>query len=363
MNVSRVKRSATVGAVSLLGSAKTAGVTRLTRGVCAAALGVAAWSTLVEPRLFTLRRHTLPVLPSGAAPLRVLQLSDLHLAPWQHRKIDWVRSLAELRPDLVVLTGDLMGAGEKESAVSARVSAALTPIRRQFGSTQAALLHALEPFARTGVATVFVHGSNDYYGPLAKNPFVYLTAPSRLGTRKPDLDNAALTRGFIELGFTDLNNRAARLVLRGTPIDLIGLNDPHIHYDDVAALDSSIAELPPLVGKATAGANPSELGTAPVRIGVVHAPYQQALGQFLDRGASAILAGHTHGGQVRVPGVGALTSNCDLSVKQARGLSVWYDAQRAAFLNVSAGLGASIYAPVRFACRPEASLLTLEAAH
>ncbi len=98
-----------------------------------------------------------------------------------------------------------------------------------------------------------------------------------------------------------------------------------------------------------------------MRIGVIHAPYQEALNELLDDRVSLILAGHTHGGQVRVPGIGALTSNCDLPADQARGLSVWYDAHHAAFLNVSAGLGNSIYAPVRFACRPEATLLTLEA--
>ncbi len=128
------------------------------------------------------------------------------------------------------------------------------------------------------------------------------------------------------------------------------MNDPHIRYDNVAKLDESIDELT------------HNDATSAVRIGVVHAPYQHVLGQLLDRGSGLILAGHTHGGQVRVPGVGALTANCDLPVSQARGLSVWYDAEHAAFLNVSAGLGASIYAPIRLACRPEASLLTLEAA-
>lgn len=303
-------------------------MTKLTRGLCAAALGIAAWSTLVEPRLFTLRRHTLPVLPAGASPLRVLQLSDLHLAPWQHHKIDWVRNLVELRPDLVVLTGDLMG--------------------HRFA--RGPLLHALRPFADARIPTVFVHGSNDYFSPIAKNPFVYLGGPSKTGKRRADLDNAALTRGLEDLGFINLNNRAARLSLRGTEIDMLGLNDPHVKYDDVASLDASMQELG------------EETGTdARARIGVVHAPYQHALGQLLDRESDLILAGHTHGGQVRVPGVGALTSNCDLPVQQARGLSVWYDAENAAFLNVSAGLGASIYAPIRFACRPEASLLTLEA--
>ncbi len=291
----------------------------------AAAAGVTLWSTVIERQLFTVRRHTLPVLPSAAAPIRVLQLSDLHLAPWQARKIDWLRSLAELRPDLVVLTGDLMG------HVEARY----------------ALLHALGPLLEH-TPTVFVHGSNDYYGPRLKNPLKYLVEPSRLSTRTPDIDNDTLTRGLEALGAQSLNNTAHRLTLRDTTIDLLGVNDPHIRYDDAEAMRTARAEL----GDPTA---------ADLRLGVVHAPYQETLGVFLDEGTEAILAGHTHGGQVRVPGVGALTSNCDLPTSQARGLSVWHDAHRAAFLNVSAGLGNSIYAPVRFACRPEATLLTLEA--
>lgn len=267
--------------------------------------------------------------------MRVLQLSDLHLAPWQSNKIDWVRSLTQLRPDMVVLTGDLMGHTE----------------------ARASLVHALQPLARTGVPTVFVHGSNDYYGPTLKNPFKYLTAPSRLSTRPQDIDNSALTRALSdELGFTNLNNSATRITAKGTEFDLLGLNDPHIRYHDVDAMRHELTAL-------YAEAPTSDAGTsAPLRLGVVHAPYQGALGEFLDDGAELILAGHTHGGQVRVPGVGALTSNCDLPPKQARGLSVWYNAERAAFLNISAGLGNSIYAPVRFCCRPEASLITLEAA-
>ncbi len=322
-----------------------------------AATGVALWSTLIERRLFTVRRHTLPLLTEGAAPVRLLQLSDLHLAPWQTNKINWLRSLAELRPDLVVLTGDLMGHQQARPA----------------------LLQALQPLAETA-PVVFVHGSNDYYGPMLKNPLKYLMAPSRLSTRTPDLDNEALTQGLEDLGCLNLNNSATGLELRGTRFELLGLNDPHIRYDDAEAmreaanaLDASTGTTAtagaasPSVGKAATGSaatddsDANEAQTPALRLGVVHAPYQQALGELLDEGCDLILAGHTHGGQVRVPGVGALTANCDLPTAQARGLSVWYDAHRAAFLNVSAGLGNSIYAPVRFACRPEASLITLEA--
>lgn len=317
-------------------------MSRFTRALGATAAGVVAWSTLVEPRLFTVRRHTLPVLPAGSPPLRVLQLSDLHLAPWQHRKIAWVRRLAELRPDLLILTGDMMG----HRLAKGPLLHALQPLVEATAHS-AARVSAANSTAG-GTAGVFVHGSNDYYGPILKNPLKYLLAPSRASTRTPDLDTAALTRGYEELGLTNLNNRAQRFELAGTQLEIFGLNDPHIHRDQPAAMREAIAELPE---------PPSDV----VRLGVVHAPYQAALGALLDSGASVIFAGHTHGGQVRVPGVGALTSNCDLPPRLARGLDVWYDSEHAAFLNVSAGLGASIFAPIRFACRPEASLITLEA--
>jgi predicted MPP superfamily phosphohydrolase len=321
---------------------------RLAATLGAAAAGVLIWGTLIERQLFTVRRQVLPLLPAGTPPVRILQLSDLHLAPWQHRKIQWVRSLAELRPDLIVLTGDQLGHAE-----------AIPDLER-----------ALRPFAEAGVPGAFVHGSNDYYGPIAKNPMRYLRGPSRKSTRTPDLDNARLTRVLSsELGFTNINNGAASFTLRGQSFELFGMNDPHIHYDDatkmneaIEALRATVSATDRAVDSDTETDTPQLAAAAPTRIGVVHAPYQAPLGALLRAGAELILAGHTHGGQVRIPGVGALTANCDLPTDQARGLSVWFDAHHAAFLNVSAGLGNSIYAPVRFACRPEASLLVLEAA-
>lgn len=299
---------------------------RFGKGLLLTAAGVAAWSTLVEPTLFTVRKHLLPVLPEGAAPIRLLQISDLHMAPWHRRKINWVRRLAELNPDLVVLTGDQMGHTRALSSV----------------------VEALQPFADKGIPGVFVHGSNDYYSPIVKNPLKYLVEPSGAKTRLPDLDTEALTRAYGQLGFTDLNNTAERMTLRGTNIDVFGLGDPHIDLDNAEQMRQALSKL----NRKTAGQT--------VGIGVVHAPYQRALNELLDAGADLLIAGHTHGGQVRVPLMGALTSNCDLPTRLSRGMGVWYDETNAAFLNVSAGLGASIYSPMRFACRPEASLITLE---
>jgi predicted MPP superfamily phosphohydrolase len=76
-----------------------------------------------------------------------------------------------------------------------------------------------------------------------------------------------------------------------------------------------------------------------------------------DDGCRLILAGHTHGGQLRVPFYGALVTNCGIDRARARGLSRYENA----WLHVSAGLGTSPFAPVRFSCPPEATLLTLVA--
>ena len=76
-----------------------------------AAVGAAAfvWGAVVERNRFTIRHEVLPVLDPGARPITVLHLADIHLAPWQHRKQEWLRSLALVEPDLIVNTGDNLG--------------------------------------------------------------------------------------------------------------------------------------------------------------------------------------------------------------------------------------------------------------
>jgi predicted MPP superfamily phosphohydrolase len=74
-------------------------------------------------------------------------------------------------------------------------------------------------------------------------------------------------------------------------------------------------------------------------------------------GWNVILTGHTHGGQVRVPFVGALVTNSHVPTRIARGLSMLPPA----VMHVSPGLGTSKYAPFRFLCRPEATVIELVA--
>lgn len=306
----------------LLTSALTVGA------VGAAGLGYAA---LIERNLFALRTAELPVLPEGSDPLRVLHLSDLHLVPRQTRKREWVRTLGDLRPDLVVNTGDNLSALDAVPAVL---------------DTFGGLLD---------IPGVFVMGSNDYYAPHLKNPARYLTSrhAERVKAEEVLLPTDELVDGFERRGWVNLNNRRATLDVAGHRLDFIGLDDPHINRDRHELVAGPVAD------------------DAALGIGVVHAPYRRALDALTSDGVGAIIAGHTHGGQLAIPGYGALVTNCDLGTDRVKGVSRWWEGadnapsseapDDAAWMNVSAGLGTSPFAPVRFACRPEASLLTLVA--
>jgi len=310
--------------------------------VTAAGLAAFAWGSLVERRRFTLRQVTVPVLAPGAEPIRVLHLSDLHMAPWQRDKQDWVRGLADLEPHLVVNTGDNLGHEDGIAGVE----------------------YALEPFA--GIPGIFVNGSNDFFGPQPKNPLKYFGGPSLMaGFERRELDTDDLHRVFAGLGWTDLNNAAEALDINGTHLEIFGVDDPHIRRDRLDLIAGAIDELrgnDPLAEETWPDPGTPASPRSTITVGVVHAPYQRVLNSFVNHGAQLILAGHTHGGQVCVPKFGALVTNCDIPRRQVKGLSLWNVGLRTAYLNVSAGLGTSIYAPVRFACPPEATLLTLTAA-
>ena len=253
------------------------------------------------------------------------------MAPWQRAKQDFVRSLIRYEPDLVIDTGDNLGHVDGNSGVE----------------------RALAPFA--GIPGVFVHGSNDYHAPIFKNPLRYLvsTEDSRPG-RVADLDTAGLERFFERsLDWLNLNNTARAIEIRGTRIELFGTNDAHRDWDRLDIVAGAIETVRENVSW-TAGTHDETLS-----IGVTHAPYRRVLDDFVNQDAAIIFAGHTHGGQVRVPGLPAIVTNCDIPRDQAQGLSRWRHGRKSAFLNVSAGIGTSIYAPVRFACPPEAVVVTL----
>jgi len=298
-------------------------------GACLTALGAGglAYASLIERNAFTLRRFSVPVLPPGAPSLRVLHLSDIHMVPRQKRKIEWIRSLAELEPDLVINTGDNFGDLEAVPAV----------------------LRALEPLL--AVPGVFVLGSNDYFAPSLKNPARYLTSAHARPNESVPLPTADLVEAFVSAGWVDLSNARGKLTIGGQTLEFVGVDDPHLKYDRYAAV-----------------AGPSDPSAA-LTVGVTHAPYTRVLDPMTADGAGLVIAGHTHGGQLCLPMYGTLVTNCDLDRRRAKGVSRWWPGAGstrsseaptdAAWLHVSAGLGTSPYAPVRFACRPEATLLTM----
>lgn len=288
------------------------------------ALAVIVWATCIERFWFAIKTSELAILPIGSKDIVVLHISDIHMAPWQKYKQRWIRKLnSKVNPDLVINTGDNLGHRH-----------GIKPV-----------LQALNTL--TGVPGVFVNGSNDLYAPAKRNPFQYLLHPSdrhREEDAALKLDTDALNAGFKSFGWIDLNNAAETLTLNGTTISFIGTNDPHEGLDDAAKALTAISQLP----------------KAQLVIGVTHAPYLRILESFSD--SDVVFAGHTHGGQVCWPFWGrALVTNCDLPTKYARGLHQVQLSAKKLWLNVCAGLGNSIYAPVRLACRPEVRVLTLKA--
>lgn len=282
-------------------------------GIAGAA--TAAYGGLIERNLFTLRRFAAPVLDPGTPAVRVLHISDLHLTAAQRRKQAWISDLARLRPDFVINTGDT---SSDPDGIPAVVSA-LGPL-----------------FDFPGA---FVPGNNDYYVPKPKNPARYFM-PNKVGdlrgrTRMPWAELAGEMAGR---GWLDLTHVRTSVDVAGVPVALAGTDDPHLRrarYERIAG--------------------PAEPAVA-VRIGVIHSPEPALLSRFAGDGYDLVLAGHTHGGQIRVPFGPAIVTNCGIDVHRARWLHRW-DSRM--WFNVCAGLGTNPFMPFRIGCRPEAVLLTL----
>jgi predicted MPP superfamily phosphohydrolase len=282
---------------------------------------VILYATLVERFWFAIRREGLNILPKGSAEIKILHISDIHMAPWQKRKQKWINKLGQLRPDLVINTGDNLG---HSNAIPATLAS----------------LASLSHFPG-----VFVNGSNDLFGPSVRNPLKYLMAPSKAHlSSSSKLNTNELTSGFMNRGWHDLNNKTAHLTVNGVRLTFLGTDDAH---EGLAILEKI----------------PSAIGAPDLVIGVTHAPYLKILEGLNARGAEIVFAGHTHGGQVCWPITGrALVTNCDLPTKYAKGLAqLELSPGKKFWIIVCAGLGNSIYAPIRFFCRPEVRLLTLKA--
>jgi uncharacterized protein len=272
-----------------------------------------AWGVLIERRWYRLVRYRLAILPrEGPEKLDVLHLSDLHFVRNDAGKR---RFLERLPPaDVTVVTGDFLAEPE---AVEATV-VAVRPTRGR-------------------LASWFVLGSNDLYVPRRLNYLRYFLSRERRRRSSPGGRGAELVAQLRAEGWEDLSNLRRPAALDGLSIELLGLDDAHIERHDLRIAPRR---------------DPERFGFA-----VMHSP--DSAPEAAACGYDLIVAGHTHGGQVRLPVVGALITNSIMPRRLASGLI----RLGGAWMSLSPGLGTSKYAPFRFLCRPEATLLELRRRH
>ncbi|HEX6230989.1 MAG TPA: metallophosphoesterase [Actinomycetota bacterium] len=272
-----------------------------------------AYGVVIERRAYRLVRRGLAILPADGPPeLTVLHLSDLHFVRDDGRKAAFLASLPP--SDLTVVTGDFLA----EPEAVERAIQAVRAVRGRLGSW-------------------FVLGSNDYYVPRARNPFSYFVPSSRRRRRSArDGRWRELVAGLEADGWRDLTNARDLVDLDGLPVELVGLDDAHIRRHDLRVVPRR----------------------APERFGfaVMHSP--DSAPEAVACGYPFVVAGHTHGGQVRMPFVGALVTNSHLPRRVVSGLV----RMGGAFVHISPGLGTSKFAPFRFLCPPEATMLELRRA-
>jgi predicted MPP superfamily phosphohydrolase len=266
----------------------------------------------VEHRWYRVTRFRLDILPGDPTPpFSLLHLSDLHFVANDERKAAFIRGLPAA--DVTVITGDILGEPEAVEAV----------------------VEALRP-ARGRLGSFFVLGSNDYYSPRPLNYFHYFRSRRKRPRRGRWNRFQDLAELLTQDGWVHLKNVRSDVSLDGARVELVGLDDPHVHRVDLRAAPRR---------------SPDLFGLA-----VVHSP--DPAPELAALGYDLIVAGHTHGGQVRFPLVGALVTNSHLPRRMARGMH----RLGRSYLHVSAGIGTSKYAPFRFLCRPEATVIELRPA-
>lgn len=267
---------------------------------------------------FTVRQLDLAILPPSSAPVRVLHFSDLHLTSYRKAELKFIASWINLQPDLIISTGDHI-ASEKSIPL---------------------LLSALNPLLE--IPGVYVFGSNDYYAPKFKNPIRYLLQDNGERIHGKDLPWDHLDRGLSSQGWVNLNTRKITMEIKGISFEFRGTDDAHLEKDNYQLV----------AGKSL---------NSDLAVGVTHAPYSRILTVMEDDGLDLIFAGHTHGGQIRLPWFGgsrSLTTNCDLPNWRSRGLT---QGENKTWLHVSAGLGSNPFTPFRLFSPKEVSLITLKA--
>lgn len=264
--------------------------------------GVMAWAEhdTLDLKLETWNLYY-PRLPDALEGKTIVQLSDLHLEDLQIKPGQILHALTLKEPDLLVITGDI---------ISTRVD--LDKVESYLGSLQ----------ARSG--RYIVMGNNDY------SHFSH-----------------TLFRHFFSLlqgmGWIPLLNESS--YLPDLNLAIIGIDDPATAHDDVPKAYASLR------GILTKLSRPPE--PPPFRLALAHST--DCLDDVAQFGADLLLTGHTHGGQIRLPGLKPFLTNTYLGDK---GIYEGYHVIDGVPLYINRGLGESIL-PFRFNVPPEITFFTL----
>ena len=249
----------------------------------------------------TVESHRLPAPFSG---LRIAQVSDLHNAVFGPDNQDLLNLLEAEKPDLIVLTGDLVDSRRTDLEVGI-----------SFGARAAQI-----------APTYYVPGNHE--------------------SRLSGADYAALKQGLEAGGVTVLGNRLEPLERQGQSINLAGVYDPGF-YTDYMRKDSALV-MDTLL---------SNLALEEQHYTVLLSHRPELIETYAGHPVDLVFAGHAHGGQVRLPGIGGLAA-------PGQGLFPQYDAglytQGSTSMVVSRGLGNSII-PLRVNNRPELVVVELKA--
>ena len=266
--------------------------------------GSLAYAGLYEVNAFRLRRVTVPVLPRGARPIRVLHVSDVHMTPYARARQRWLSTLGALEPDLVINTGDNLA---HEDAVP-YVLGSFGRLLDRPGDIRLGRERLLRAEVQESAAV--------------------LEGPSRSDRLpEPTLPWHDLGRGFKEAGWIDL-----------THTRFVGDQGVRLGFRGPTTLTSTKIVMPEVAG-------PIDHDEIDVAIGVTHAPYRRVIDAMTYDGHDLIIAG------TRTAARYAFRSTAPgdqrLDTRRAKGLSKHSAAGgRTAWLHVSAGVGTSPYAPI-----------------
>jgi len=279
-------------------------------GTLAVTAAIGGYATRWEPYRPVLRRARIPV-PRDWPAIDVLHVSDLHVVREDDRLCAAQRRLLRgLSPDLLCLTGD---GCERASDVPRLIE----------------ILEAVRP--RLGAFAIL--GNHEYNAMRCaggwRRAVLQSLAPLRARARSAGpLEAEEIALRLERAGLTVLRNTGRRLVVDGRSLWVAGCDSAWAGRDDVATAMAGRREGEPCLG-------------------LIHEPSLAFEG--VAHGMDLVLAGHTHGGQVRLPGLGALITNSDDDrLKSVRGFQPISDA----LLHITTGLGQAT--ALRFGCRPEA---------